>query len=113
MLAGAELFRRLEMTYPLFTGTRGQADEQVCFETFPHAIECALAGKKISAKNKRTVRRELLERAGINTKTLMNIDTIDAALCALTAHYFTAGAFDKYGDATEGIIVVPTCSLTK
>jgi len=35
------------------------------------------------------------------------IRTVDAALCALTAHDFLAGRFKTYGDAAEGFIVVP------
>jgi predicted RNase H-like nuclease len=34
------------------------------------------------------------------------LDLVDAALCALTAHHLLAGTFKAYGDATEGAIVV-------
>src|SRR5206468_9732635 len=80
---------------------------QVCFETFPHAVACALAGKIVSATQKRIIRRELLREAGIDTRRLTNIDTIDAALCALAANHFLAGNVKTYGDASEGFIVVP------
>jgi predicted RNase H-like nuclease len=80
----------------------------VCFETFPHAVACALAGKKLSARDKRVDRRRLLGGAGIATDSLTNIDEVDAALCALTAHHFLAGTFKAYGDDVEGYIVVPS-----
>ncbi len=38
---------------------------------------------------------------------LTNIDTVDAALCALTALYFLNGSIKTYGDDVEGFIVVP------
>src|SRR5437667_2580855 len=106
MLNGAELYRLIEPHYQLFDG-RNAALGQVCFETFPQAVACALAGKIVSAKQKRVVRRELLRGAGIDTTLLTNIDTIDAALCALAASCLLAGNVKTYGEATEGFIVVP------
>lgn len=106
MLNGAELFNLIELHYQLFDGSK-TVTGPVCFETFPHAVACALAGEVVSAKQKSFVRRELLNKAGINTKVLSNIDTVDAALCALTAHYYLAGNFKAYGDAKDGFIVVP------
>ena len=106
MLNGAELFRTLEKDYPLFDGTISP-DAHVCFETFPQAIACALAGAPVSAKRKATLRRELLRNAGIDTTRLANIDIVDAALCALTAHQLMAGSIKTYGDAESGLIVVP------
>lgn len=107
MANGAELFRLLAPHYRLFDG-RSTALSPVCFETFPHAVACALAGKKLSARDKRVDRRRLLGGAGIATDWLTNIDEVDAALCALTAHHFLAGTFKAYGDDTEGYIVVPS-----
>lgn len=107
MLNGAELFRLLEQHYRLYGG-RCSTLNPVCFETFPHAIACALAGKELSAKEKRIDRRRLLSQAGIATDFLKNIDEVDAALCALTARYFLAGTFKAYGDDDEGFIVVPS-----
>lgn len=106
MINGAELFRLLEARYPLFDGGNATSGP-VCFETFPQAVACALAGKVVSAKRKSVVRRELLSEAGIATAPLTSIDTVDAALCALAAHYLLAGSYKTYGDATEGLIVVP------
>ena len=108
MLNGAELFAKLvEAKYTLFNGTGEQQSRQLCFETFPQAIACALAGEIVSAKRKRRVRRNLLDRTNFDTSKLTNIDEIDAALCAFTAHQLALNNFKCYGDATDGIIVVP------
>lgn len=109
MLAGAELFARLAATHRLFDGAAVAMTERVCFETFPQAVACALAGKVVSAnsKVKRGIRRELLRQAGLETDCLTNIDLIDAALCAVTAHRFVLGAIEWVGDGECGVIVVP------
>jgi predicted RNase H-like nuclease len=70
-------------------------------------VACALARKILPAKQKRTDRPRLLRKAGLSIDSLTNIDTVDAALCALAAHHFLAGTFKTYGDAPEGFIVVP------
>ena len=70
-------------------------------------MACALARKVLPAKQKRTDRPRLLREAGISVTLLTNIDHVDAALCALTAHHFVVGTFKTYGDAAEGFIVVP------
>jgi predicted nuclease with RNAse H fold len=112
MLNGAEMFRLIELNYHLFDGTT-VLSSAICFETFPQAVACALAGRIVSAKQKGIVRRELLSRAGIDTVKLSNIDTIDAALCAYAAHCLLAGNFKTYGDAIEGFIVVPAKAMTE
>lgn len=113
MRAGAELFRLIEQNYPLFDGNVVTMEEKACFETFPQAVACALAGKIVSAKHKRTDRLELLRQAGMKTVALTNIDTIDAALCALTAYHFLDGAIETYGDAATGFIVIPRTRKNK
>lgn len=113
MLNGAELYKVLERRYRLFDGHNLQAPTLVCFETFPHAVACALAGTIVSAKSKRSIRGGLLRQAGIDTSRLSNIDMIDAALCSLTANLFLAGQIKTYGDASEGIIVVPGLSSAR
>ena len=110
MLNGAELYCMIEPDYPLFNGSNTESG-LVCFETFPQAVACALAGKIVSAKRKGVVRRELLRQSGIETAALTNIDTVAAALCAFTAHYFLAGSVKKYGDSAEGFIVVPAMKI--
>lgn len=106
MFNGAELYRLLETDYRLFDG-RSVDNDPVVFETFPQAVACALAGKIVSAKHKATVRRALLREANFDTTPLTNIDTVDAALCALTARYLLDKRVKTYGEAVEGFIVVP------
>lgn len=105
MLPGSALYAALASAFPLFDGVDVRGP--LCFETFPQAIACALAGKIVSAKDKRTVRRALLDRAGLATSTLGSIDEIDATLCALAAQRFAIGDFSAFGDAEDGYIIVP------
>src|SRR5215217_251274 len=111
MLNGAELFRLLAKGYQRYNGQHSVLQRPLCFETFPHAIACALAGRTLSAKNKRVDRRRLLNQAGIATDVLRNIDEVDAALCAAAAHQFLSGRFKQYGDEGEGYIIVPNARL--
>ena len=107
MLAGASLFEALQPTHRLFAGEQLFPDEGVCFETFPHAIACALSGKVLSAKNKRKDRSKLLERAGVVLPERASIDLIDAALCALVGCYAAVNKINCYGESDTGFIVVP------
>lgn len=106
MINGAELYRRIIPYYPLFSKI-SKATRSVSFETFPQAIACALAKEVVSAKQKRVVRRALLQELIIDITQLSNIDFVDAALCAVAAQYLVAGNFKKYGNAAEGFIIVP------
>lgn len=107
MLRGEALYRALEPSHPICTALP-VAGEHCCMETFPHAITWHLRGGEAQARQKRRQRRELLRKAGIDLEQLSNIDLVDAALCALTAHRAASGANCKtYGDPFEGIIVVP------
>lgn len=105
MIRGWELFEIIEPNFPLFTGI--PLKEPTCFETFPHAIACAFAGKVVSAKKKNAVRRSLLREVGIDDEALSNIDEVDAALCALAALHLIDGTFKTYGNSRDGLIVVP------
>ncbi len=111
MLNGAELYRRIEPDYPLYSGSAFSGP--VCFETFPQAVACQLAGRVVSAKQKAVERRKLLREAGIDISALTNMDLVDAALCALAAQYLVAGSFKTYGDTTDGFIVVPADRLSE
>ncbi len=106
MVQGADLYRCLKPDYRLFEGQRSVSG-RICFETFPQAIACALAGKILSAGRKRADRSRLLREAGVSTETLTNIDWIDAPLCALAAHHIVMGTSKPYGDVAEGFIVMP------
>lgn len=106
MLNGAKLYRSLDQHYDRFKGGKASRSP-VCFETFPQAVACALAGKVVQARTKRAVRRGLLEQAGVSCSPLTHIDAIDAAMCALAARYFLNGRYRIYGEPREGFIVVP------
>jgi hypothetical protein len=90
MLRGMELFDALRSTHPV-RDPRAPGRTRYCFETFPHAITWHLLGGVASAKRKRTERRALLERLGIDLAALTNIDNVDAALCAYVAHLASGG----------------------
>jgi predicted nuclease with RNAse H fold len=106
MRNGQSLYRRLSVVYPLFDGS-APAGARVCFETFPQAIACTLAGKMLSARNKRADRRGLLAGLGLAAGELGSLDFIDAALCAVTARCYLLGEYQKLGDSAEGWILLP------
>lgn len=106
---GQTLYRLLGKSHSLFNGDSGAA--RLCVETFPQAVACALAGEILPARRKCTNRREVLEKWGLVTSLLKNIDFIDAALCAVAALYTHKNNFDRYGDARDGYIVVPAMGL--
>jgi predicted nuclease with RNAse H fold len=106
MLNGERLFGQLTRRYALYAGGPPSPAGH-CFETFPQAIACALAGNRVPARDKHARRRALLADAGIDTRPLTNIDMVDAALCALAAQFFAQLRFSAYGDADDALIVVP------
>jgi predicted nuclease with RNAse H fold len=109
MLAGMKLYAALRPTHPVYDGT--PRTSQVCFETFPQAVACALAGEVVSAKEKNLVRRGLLRRWGLDPALLTSIDEVDAALCAIAADAFFRDRFHGYGDPAGGFIIVPSDRL--
>lgn len=102
---GERLYNQLFKHYALFNGTRRSS--LTCFETFPHAVVCALAGRVVAAHPKRETRRNALRQRGYNVGSLTNVDFVDAGLCALTADGFVRGSYRLFGEQTEGFIVVP------
>lgn len=107
MLRGAALFEGLEETHGLLQHDRVKRGQQVCFETFPHAIAHGLTGVVQPAKDKRVTRPRLLREAGIELPGKPGIDFIDAALCALTAQRLVEGRVRLYGESVTGFIVAP------
>jgi predicted nuclease with RNAse H fold len=105
MLPGAALFAALEHRFPLYLGNTSVRPASI--ETFPQAVACALAGKIVSAKEKRSLRSALLRRAGVGLSGAESMDDVDALLCALAADAFARGAFTAYGDSAGGFIVIP------
>jgi predicted nuclease with RNAse H fold len=107
MFSAERVYNAFVERFPLFKGAQ-ETGERICFETFPHAITCALLGRDVaSAKRKQTQRRRILEDAGIETTSLRSIDKVDAALCALTANFLLEGRVVAYGDEPGGFVVVP------
>ena len=107
MFSGERIYQALSPSHPLLSKSH-YTGERICFETFPHAITCAMLGTNMaSAKRKRVQRRQLLEDSGVCTRQLKSIDAIDAALCALTAQYMINGLTKTYGDSDSGYIFVP------
>jgi predicted nuclease with RNAse H fold len=107
MLRGEELFEALAPSHPICTDLPTPS-QSCCIETFPHAVTWHLTGVKANAASKRVQRRSLLAEAGIDLAELTNIDLVDAAICALTAHCVASGgAYVGYGEADTGYIIVP------
>ena len=102
---GARLYQQLAQHYRLFDGARRSS--LTCFETFPHAVVCALAGRVVAARPKRETRRAALRKLGYDVSSLSNVDFVDAALCAVTADAFARGSYRLFGEKNEGFIVVP------
>ncbi len=107
---GEKFYQRLAAYYPLFDGKRRKGP--ICFETFPHAIVCALAGKVVAAKPKASNRRKVLRARGYDASPLPNIDFIDDALCAVAAEAFRQGRTKPFGGQGEGFIVVPALKVS-
>lgn len=107
MLRGEELFEALASSHPICTDLP-EMGENCCIETFPHAVAWHLTDGKANAARKRVQRRSLLTEAGIDLAELTNIDLVDAAICALTAHCVASGGrYVGYGEADTGYIIVP------
>ena len=102
---GARLYQQLAQHYHLFDGARRSS--LTCFETFPHAVVCALAGRVVAARPKRETRRNALRQCGYDVGSLTNVDFVDAGLCAITADAFLRGRVQLFGNKVEGFIVVP------
>lgn len=108
MLNGEALYQAVEVSHPLLAGLPLGEDQSCCFETFPHAICCALAGQVMTGRNKLTVRRTLLAQMGLSVAELTNIDWLDATLCAVAAAYLASGMpCTVYGEPNTGLIIVP------
>lgn len=108
MFQGEALYAALAATHPLLDAGTDVSAGCFCFETFPHAIACTLAGRILKASDKRADRQGVLQDAGIDVGRGAGIDWIDAALCALVARRLADGApCTRFGDAATGWIVVP------
>ncbi len=106
MLQGMALHHALRRNFEIISEDQ-PLKNPVCFETFPQAVACVLAGRVVKAGDKRTVRRALLEEVGIQTSSLHSMDLLDAALCAFTARQVIKGRFRIVGDSLSGCMILP------
>ncbi len=104
MRVGFELYEALAPRYPRY---RGGTVVGTAAEYFPHASVAVLAGDIPALKDKRTVRRRVLEDNGVVTASLATIDHLDAALGALTGHIALVGPAYWVGDPEEGALLLP------
>ena len=102
---GERHYNQLFKHYALFNCARRAGP--ACFETFPHAVVCALAGRVVAAHPKRETRPNALRQRGYDVGSLTNVDFVDAGLCAITADAFARGDYKLFGEKAEGFIVVP------
>ncbi len=104
---GQLIYQKLGL--PIFMGD--QTDAPCIIETFPHAIQIALwarNGQSCPEGSKLSVRRNTLAvQANYETSQLSSTDFIDAALCAVSADYFSNNQFTAYGCMQDGFIVLP------
>jgi predicted nuclease with RNAse H fold len=113
MLCGEALYCELARHgYALAEAVDELRSQRRCFETFPHAITVqlhrALGLEPAVASRKRPERRALLERLGVDCRSLSSIDWLDAALCALAAQLLQSGVECRvYGEAASGLLLVP------
>jgi len=107
MFNGEKMYLALADEYPLLE-IPDDRKGHCSFETFPHAIACALLRKDVaSAKIKGRQRRALLEALGFDTSPLKSIDALDAALCGVAAQCFLSNICKTYGDVEGGYLIVP------
>ena len=100
------LFQKLNL--PIFMGEKMQYP--CLIETFPHGIHLSFWNHQfLNSKLSKFLARKLTleQKAQYETSSLCNIDFIDAALCAISADYFTRGQYIAYGSKEEGYIVLP------
>lgn len=110
MFNGERMYAALAEAYPLLDAPDKRTTPST-FETFPHAISCALLGQDVaSAKIKGRQRRALLAALGLDAMLLKSIDALDAALCAVTAQSFLSRTFKTYGDVEGGFLIVPAAA---
>ena len=111
MQVGFEVFTRAAAAgFPTYGAgsPRGKA-----LEVFPHASAVVLAGGLApKGTRKHAWRGAVLRTQGVRTDELTSPDRIDAALAALTGLLALEGKRFAPGDPAEGVIVVPSASLS-
>lgn len=108
MLQGEALYSALQPHFPLWEPHEGSSQGHFCFETFPHAITCALLGRIVRGQSKAVDRPAALALAGIQLpQRPLSQDDVDACLCALAAQRVAGGDAQAFGRRGEGFIVLP------
>ena len=112
---GERLYRQLAKHYLLFDGSRRAG--LTGFETFPHAVVCALAGRVVLARPKAETRRNALRQLGYDVSSLSNVDLVDAletqlAASRAAANLLSALGAELTGTPHNGKISVPSVSTT-
>lgn len=105
MRVGFSVFAAVASAYPRYRAgpVRGTA-----VEVFPEATAVLLEGRlRRSDEAKAEFRRRVLARQGIDPTGLATLDSVDAALGALTGVMALEGEFVAVGRPEEGVIVVP------
>ena len=110
MQVGFKLFETAERAG--YVRYRSGDPRHTAIEVFPHASAAVLAGGLLpSGALKRTWRRSVLQKNGVDVARLQSIDQIDAALAALTGLRALEGDFVAVGDPGEGVMVLPVIEL--
>jgi predicted nuclease with RNAse H fold len=105
MRVGFSIFDAIADSHPRY---RGGAVTGTAAEVFPEATAVLLDGRLRSAdESKVRFRRRVLERRGVDTSALGNVDAVDAALAALTGILGLEGECSTVGDPAEGVILLP------
>jgi predicted nuclease with RNAse H fold len=108
MLQGEAVYSAMQPHFPLWTSSACPSEGPFCFETFPHAVTCALLGRIVRGQDKSTDRLAALATAGIRLpERPLSQDDIDACICALAAQQVANGDAQAFGDKHEGFIVIP------
>jgi predicted nuclease with RNAse H fold len=106
MKVGFAVFRRVAASG--FGRFRSGGVRRTAIEVFPYATAVALTGMlRPPGTSKRSWRREVLRRQGLDVDRLPTLDAIDAALAALTGLLALQGRVTAVGDPREGVIVLP------
>ncbi len=108
MLQGEAAYSAMQPHFPLWTSPATPSEGPFCFETFPHAVTCALLGRIVRGQDKSTDRLAALALAGIRLpQRKLSQDDVDACLCALAAQLVASGDAQAFGEKREGFVVIP------
>jgi predicted nuclease with RNAse H fold len=109
MRIGFSIFDAIADSHPRF---RAGPVKGTAAEVFPEASAVLLEGRLRSAhETKAQFRRRVLASCGIDTSRLATMDSLDAALAALTGTLALEGEYSTVGEPDEGVILLPVSNL--